>query len=267
MSALTSTRSSDARLELAWRLLDEVDSLSLGAFQAGGHRVRRKADGSPVTDVDVAIQELMSDRIRRVFPDDVVLGEENSSRPRGDDLWIIDPLDGTSHFIEGIPIYAHLLVRLRLGSPVFAIVSAPALGKRWWAYRGVGAFRWDERIRVSDTREVASALITYGGLVDYGNYGDAFTALVRSCARSRGFGNFFPHMLVAEGTYDLASSGGGGGVWDVAPLALVVTEAGGSITAFDGGAWDARRPVLTSNSALHDHALAILATARPRMKG
>ena len=258
MSPLTSARLGDPRLDLAWRLLDEADSLSLAAFRTGGHDVRRKPDGSPVTSVDLAVESLLADGIRGGFPGDVVLGEEYGATGEADDSWIVDPLDGTAHFVEGIPIYAHLLVRMHRDEPVFAVVSAPALGRRWWAVRGLGAFYGDERMGVSDTGDLARASIAYGGIADYGEHTEPFTTLVRSCARSRGFGNFFPHMLVAQGTYDLASSGGGGDVWDIAPLAFIVTEAGGAVTGFDGCAWDAARPVLTSNAALHGEALAVL---------
>lgn len=262
MHTAAAARAADTRLDLAWRLADEADALSLAAFRTASHRVGHKADGSLVTEADLAIEAVIAHGIRTAFPGDAVVSEESASHGQGDDLWIVDPLDGTSHFVEGIPIYAHLLVHLRLGAPVFAIVSAPALNRRWWAYRGLGAFLWDEPIRVSDTHDIALSLIAYGGLADYGDHIDAFTMLVRSCARSRGFGNFFPHMLVAEGIYDLASSGGGGDPWDIAPLAFVVTEAGGITTAFDGSAWNAREPVLTSNSALHHQALTILTANR-----
>ena len=259
MPGLASARGGDPRFDLAWGLLDEVDALSTPAFRTHAHEVELKTDGSPVTDTDLAVEALMSRRLHSSYPDDLVVCEESPQEVDRPDLWIIDPLDGTSNFVEGVPIFAHLVAWVQRGKPLFALVSAPGMSCRWWAYRGLGAFRWEQPIHVSDTSRVAQARICYGGLADYGDTATGFTTLVRSCTRSRGFGNFLPHMLVAEGTYDLASSGGGGELWDIAPLALVVTEAGGMVTAFDGSTWDARQPVLTSNAALHNEAMSIIA--------
>lgn len=252
----------DDRLLLAWHALDEIDTMSVAAFQAGCHRVQIKADGSPVTDLELAIERVLVAGIRVEFPDDSVLGEESGLLCRGAGRWIIDPIDGTSNLLEGVPLYAHMVAYVHAGSMRFAVVSAPALRARWWACRGAGAFRGNERIAVSRKRDIAEARLGYGGLRDYDECAAAgMVRLARRCLRSRGFGNFLPHMLVAEGTYDLASSGRGGGIWDIAPLALIVREAGGRITSLAGLERYGSGPILTSNSILHPAALAVVSLA------
>jgi histidinol-phosphatase len=248
----------DPRFALAWNALDEADASSTAAFLARSHHLSLKSDGSPVTDVDVAIESALAASISRQFPHDVILGEELGGVPDASHLWIVDPIDGTSNFAEGIPIYAHLICYQESGYPSFALVSAPMLGKRWWAYRGAGSYESSERIRVSTTAVIGDAHISYGGLRDYREYTDGFVRLITACRRARGFGNFLPHMLVAEGTYDLASSGAGCKPWDVAPLHLIVHEAGGLLTGFDGSGCAADGPILTSNQRLHQDALAVV---------
>src|ERR1700744_3428967 len=200
---LPNSARSDARFALAWNALDEADAYSTAVFDARSHRVSLKSDGSPVTDVDIAIQSALTANISSQFPSDVVFGEELGGVPDASHLWVVDTLDGTSNFVEGIPIYAHMISYKEFGELIFAVVSAPLLGKRWWAYRGAGSYERAERIRVSVTAAIGAARIAFGGLRDYPGYADGFVRLIRECRRARGFGNFLPHMLVAEGTYDL----------------------------------------------------------------
>jgi histidinol-phosphatase len=254
----------DERFRLAWRILDRVDALATAAFHNRSFDTWRKNDGSAVTAVDVRIERLIVNAILAAFPDDVILGEQFGPTAARAPAWIVDPLDGTSNFVEGLPVFAHMLARCDAGEPQFAVVSAPLLGRRWSAYRGCGAFRWGEPISVSGTQRLRDSRLSYGGLRDYDDAAaTALLRLARRCQRSRGFGNFLPHLLVAEGTYDLASSGIGCEVWDVAPVALVVREAGGRLTSFDGGNWSGTEPILTSNTVLHDDAIAVLAGREP----
>jgi histidinol-phosphatase len=249
----------DERFVLAWNMLDRADELSAAAFRSGGYETWTKADGSPVTDVDVRIEDMLTARIRAAFGADSILAEEGGRTPGDSVQWVIDPLDGSANFVERIPIYAHMVALLRADSPVFAMVSSPVLGRRWWAYRGRGAFEGARRVSASATTRLDRARIAYGGLRDYDRPSlHGLVRLIRRGMRSRGFGNFLPHMLVAEGTYDLASSGAGGQPWDIAPLSLVVEEAGGRMTSLRGGAWGTAGPVLTSNAILHDEALLIV---------
>lgn len=244
----------DSRFRLAWEAVDKADEVSLSAFGAASGRVRIKPDGSPVTQVDMDIERMFAETIARNFPQDAILSEE-SHRTGENTRWIIDPLDGTANFVEGLPIYAHLVCYQHSDSTVFSIVSAPALGARWWAYRGTGAFRAETRLRVSAVDRLSRARIGYGGLRDYQELLAPFVDLAAACLRARGLGNFLPHMLVAEGTYDLASAAPGCSEWDVAPLALVLEEAGGTLSDFEGKPWAASRELLTSNGVLHDEAV------------
>jgi histidinol-phosphatase len=245
----------DPRFTVAWQAADEADRISLRARRERDYRTWTKPDGSPATDVDTGIERMLAREISRAFPADTILGEE-LHHSGDDDRWIIDPLDGTASFLEGLPLYAHMICYRRAGSTLFSLVSAPALGARWWAYRGAGAFKGSTRLAVSRVSRLAEAKIGYGGLRDYADLAPAFVSLVVACRRARGLGNFLPHMLVAEGVYDIASSARGCSEWDVAPLSLVLQEAGGRLSGFDGRAWSADDHLLTSNGLLHDEALA-----------
>jgi histidinol-phosphatase len=270
----------DPRFELAWAVLDEADRISARAFGARAYddrayRVWAKADGSPVTTVDLEVEQAITGPIRSAFARDLIRTEESGMQESGgdqrepgqhdpgEDLWVIDPLDGTANFAERVPVYAHMITRISGGSVLFAIISAPLLGRRWWAYRDHGAFEGGQRLSVSGTARISGAAICYGGLRDYdAAEAGGLVALIRQCARSRAFGSFFPHMLVAEGTYDLASCGQGGELWDLAPVDFIVTQAGGRCTALSGASWRCGDAVLTSNGVLHDDALAVMAAAR-----
>jgi histidinol-phosphatase len=218
-----------------------------------------KDDGSPVTSLDLEIERLFSSRIAADFPEDGVLGEElGGSRSEHGWTWIVDPIDGTANFIEGLPAYAHMVACQLQGETVFSLISAPMLERRWWAYRGLGAFRGGVPVGVSGTADLSAAKIAYGGLRDYAVRTPDVVRLITSCARSRAPGNFLSHVLVADGTYDLASSADGCSPWDVVPLRLLVSEAGGRLTDLDGGEWSAPGAVLSSNGLLHQAALSIL---------
>ncbi|MFE0154545.1 inositol monophosphatase family protein [Nonomuraea sp. NPDC059007] len=244
-----------ARFALAWRCLDSADALSARAFREGAYEVSIKSDHSPMLDLEVRIERAIEASIRRAFPGDAVVGEELGGTAEEASLWVIDPIDGTSNFVEGLPAYAHMICYVRRARPRFSLVSAPLLGRRWWAVSGAGAFESGRRLTVSSVDRLEGARIAYGGLRDYGPDTQGMVRLITACARSRGFGNFLPHMLVAEGTYDIASSGAGGAVWDVVPLDLIVSEAGGRLTSLTGGLWSDGEAVVTSNGLLHTAAL------------
>ncbi|WP_167464675.1 inositol monophosphatase family protein [Nocardia brasiliensis] len=250
----------NARLLLAWQALDVIDAMSLDAMKRGRHDVTTKPDGTPVTGLELEVERLLVSRIDAAFPSDSVLGEESGVHRKGADLWIIDPIDGTGNYLEGVPIYAHMISYTSNRKVAFSIVSAPGLNARWWALGGAGAFRGDRRIQVSTVADMGAAQLCYGGLRDYDEEAaHRLVRLARRCRRSRGYGNFLPHMLVAEGTYDIAASAPGNAIWDLLPLVHIVTEAGGRMTSFSGGAPNAGTPVLTSNGALHNDAGSVLA--------
>lgn len=253
----------DERFAHAWAAIDEADATSRTIFRSRSFGVAAKDDGSLVTSCDTSIEQSLTAGITKTFPSDSILGEELSSRATGSEtnLWVIDPIDATTNFIDAIPIYAHMIAFQRMGESVFSIISAPILGKRWWAYRGVGAFERHAKLRVSSTSSLAQARISFGSLHGYPGRSADFLRLVGACKSSRGFGNFFSHMLVAEGLYDLATSGAGCRLWDVIPVELIVREAGGRMTSLDNDSWQDHGPFLTSNNLLHEAAVMKLAGA------
>ena len=259
MNTVSESPRLDERFELAWLIMDEADEISSAAFRSQGYRIDQKPDGTPVTDVDTRIERVMLEAIWRKFPGDGTFAEETGGAITPGEQWIIDPLDGTGNFVEQLPVFAHMLAKTD-GDAAFAIVSAPLLGRRWWTYQDVGAYEGIRPITVSSIDRIEQARICYGGLRDYTQPEAAgLVRLVRRCRRSRAFGNFLTAMLVAEGTYDLASIGSGGRPWDIVPLAMIVEAAGGRLTALSGRPWDPEEAVLVSNRRLHPQAAASIA--------
>jgi len=239
-------------LELALELADAADAIALRRFRAGDLRVETKPDLTPVTEADHAIERELRRLLAERRPDDAVLGEEQGATGSGSTRWILDPIDGTRNYTRGIPIWATLIALERDGELVASAVSAPALGRRWWAERGVGAWRDDgERLHVSAVArlEEACALLTYGNGVAPG---------ARDAWHVRGFGDFWAHMLVAEGAADVAVDAVGVTEWDLAAPRLVVEEAGGRFTDFSGAARSDGGSAVASNGLLHETALATL---------
>ncbi len=230
-------------LAFALELADLADSLSLPRFRADDLRVETKPDLSPVTDADTAVERALRERIARDRPGDGVLGEEE-----GDDggavRWILDPIDGTRNFSRGLPVWATLIALERDGVLEVGVVSAPALGRRWWAARGAGAFADGEAIRVSAVAALADASVSCSLARDF--------ARVEPVAwHARGLGDFWQHVLVAEGALDAAVDADIA-LWDSAAVELVVTEAGGRV----GRAADGQ--FVSSNGVVHDSVLALL---------
>lgn len=251
----------DSRFALAWALVDEMDQRSVRAFESGGLRAAVKDDGSPVTDLDRDLESHARYAIARDFPADAITGEEGGSTGLGLERWLIDPIDGTANLLEGVPIYAHQVAYGAPGVLQFSIVSAPVLRRRWWAVRGAGAQGLTGRLALSTAVRLDESSIAYGGLRDHGPDLERFVGLVVACRRARGYGNFLPHMLVADGTYDLGASAAGGAIWDVEPLQFIVEEAGGVATDLDGRAWREKAPLLTGNPAIHRAAIRCLTAA------
>ncbi|HLU60676.1 MAG TPA: histidinol-phosphatase [Pseudonocardia sp.] len=254
----------DADLELALRLADTADEISFARFRAADLRVTRKPDRTPVTDADTAVEDALRRRIAAERPDDAVLGEERggvvSEAERG---WVIDPIDGTKNFSRGVPVWATLIALTVRGEPVVGVASAPALGRRWWAARGEGAWTSDaggtRRIGVSGVTDLADAYLSTTDVKAFAELGrrDDYLRLVDACWETRAFGDFWMYCLVAEGVIDLAVDATAN-AWDLAALVPILTEAGGRLTdlsgaeTFDGG------DGLASNGALHKAALAIV---------
>jgi histidinol-phosphatase len=196
-----------ADLALALELADLADAITLERFRAADLEVHTKPDLTPVTEADRAVEQALRKRIAEERPGHGVVGEEFGTREGGDARWILDPIDGTKNYVRGIPVFATLIAVERGGALQVGVVSAPALRRRWWASRGEGAFADGRPIRVSRVAGLADAVLSHGtlGAWDEHGLGDRFLALARSCWRTRGFGDFWSHMLVAEGAVDVAA--------------------------------------------------------------
>jgi histidinol-phosphatase len=241
-------------LALALALADEADALTLPAFDRG-ERVTVKDDGTPVTAVDRAVERLLRERLAAARPDDGVLGEELGAAGSGARRWVLDPLDGTEWFARGIPVWATLIALEDERDPLVAVVSAPALRRRWWAARGNGAYRDGRAIRVSEVDRIEDAFVAHANLF-LGFHIDA-TPLLTAARLSGGFESFLALMLVAEGAVDAAFAPRGF-LWDLLPAQLIVEEAGGTFTDFDGRRTAGGRGAVAANPALHPQVLTAL---------
>jgi histidinol-phosphatase len=251
-------------LTLAGRLADAADAITTARFRARDLEVRSKPDRTPVTDADTAVEDAVRELLAAERPSDDVAGEERggSSWSAGR-TWVLDPIDGTKNFLRGGPVWATLIALVEDGTPVVGMVSAPLLGRRWWASLGGGAWLRDvageRRISVSGVSSLGDAYLSTTHLNSWSEYHsrDAYLALTDACWETRAFGDFWHHCLVAEGAIDLAAEAIVN-PWDVAPMQVLVTEAGGRFSdltgavRFDGGS------ALSSNGHLHDPALEIL---------
>ena len=250
-------------LALALELADAADQLTLGRFLAADLVVEAKPDLTPVSDADRAVESLVRDRLATARPEDAVIGEEYGATGGGSRRWIIDPIDGTKNFVRGAPVWATLLA-LQVDEQIVAgVVSAPALGRRWWAARGDGAWTTSpgvdkRRCTVSSVASLDDAFLSYSSLHAWPDGGDALVELARRTWRSRAFGDFWSHMLVAEGAVD-ASFEPEVSLWDLAALQPIVEEAGGRFTDLSGVDRADGGSVLCTNGRLHDELLAVLA--------
>jgi histidinol-phosphatase len=231
-------------LALALKLADIADAISLRGFQSS-FTVRTKADRTPVTEVDEAVERAIREMLERERPDDGIVGEEFGARGNAARRWIIDPIDGTKNFIRGVPVFGTLIA---LDGQV-GVVSAPALQRRWWAARGEGAFCNGAAIRVSTIAALHDAFIA--------SIDPSYDTLLRACGRARGFGDFWSHMLVAEGACDI-------GIdpvvahWDMAAVEVIVEEAGGRFSDYAGTARADGGSGVSTNGILHDEVLRYL---------
>jgi histidinol-phosphatase len=250
----------DGDLALALELADLADALTLPRFRAADLVVETKPDLTPVTEADRAAEDALRERLAADRPSDAVLGEERGGTGDGPRRWVLDPIDGTKNYARGIPVWATLVALEVDGAPVVGVVSAPALGARWWAARGQGAFRDGAPVRVSGVERIEDAHLAYDSVPDFEAEGNAaeFLALARRCWRSRGFGDFWSHVLVADGSIDVAVEVGGLNVWDLAAPMVIVQEAGGTFTDLRGDARADGGDVVSTNGRLHAEVLAAL---------
>ncbi len=258
------TPSLDDDLRLALELADAADAITMAAFRSAGLRVETKPDLSPVTEADRGVERELRARIAAERPGDAVVGEEFGVSGDSDSRrWYIDPIDGTKNFVRGVPVFATLIGLQRDGEMVVGVCSAPALGARWWASRGGGAFADGRRIHVSGVARLADAHLSYDDVRGFEQAGlaERFLDLARRCWRSRGFGDFWSHVMVAEGAVDIAVEPEVN-PWDLAPLQVIVEEAGGRFTDLGGAPRIDGGSAVSSNGLLHDAVLAALRTPR-----
>ncbi|BBX71272.1 histidinol-phosphatase [Mycolicibacterium psychrotolerans] len=260
-----STHSPDVAddLALALTLAGEADALTMQRFGAVDLRVETKPDMTPATDADLDAETLLRDRLAEHRPADSVFGEEfGGTREFTGRQWVVDPIDGTKNFVRGVPVWATLIALLVDGVPEVGVVSAPALARRWWAGRGQGAFAsfagTPRPISVSAVADVGSASLSYSDLTTgWDAARTTFVEFTDTVWRVRGYGDFWSYCLVAEGAVDIAVEPEVK-LWDLAPLDILVREAGGRFTDLAGNPGPHGGSAVATNGLLHDAVLAAL---------
>jgi len=255
----------DDDLRFAHVLADAADDITTKRFRALDLRVETKPDLTPVSDADRATEDSLRNILRRSRPRDAVLGEESGQTGSGPRRWVIDPIDATKNYVRGIPVWATLIGLMDGDQVVAGVVTAPALGRRWWAAAGGGAWTGRSltkasRCQVSAVTSLADASFSYSGIGGWAQAGrlDGFMSLTKAVWRTRAFGDFWSHMLVAEGAVDISAEPEVT-LWDLAALQVIVQEAGGRFTSLAGEATPGGGSVVCSNGPLHDEVLAHLA--------
>ncbi|MCW2621337.1 MAG: Histidinol-phosphate phosphatase [Frankiales bacterium] len=248
-------------LALAHELADAADRHTLARFRALDLQVSAKPDLTPVSDADTAVEADIRRTLATCRPGDAVLGEEEGLVGTGPRQWIVDPIDGTKNFVRGVPVWATLIALQVDGSVDLGLVSAPALGRRWWAARGHGAWAGRSpadagRLRVSGVGALADASLSYSSLTGWARQGrlPGLLSLSDQAWRTRAYGDFWSHVLVAEGAVD-ASFEPEVSLWDLAALQPIVEEAGGRFTDLSGAATPAGGSVVCSNGLVHEAVL------------
>jgi histidinol-phosphatase len=241
-------------LELALALADAADGISLAHF-GSDLVVETKPDLTPVTAADRAVETELRRRLGDERPTDAVLGEEEGGARSGARRWILDPIDGTRNYSRGVPVWATLIALEADGEVMLGVVSAPALRRRWWAERGRGARANGERIHVSKVSEVEDAVLSFA-------IEDGVPELAARSWHARAFGDFWAHMLVAEGAVDGAVDAIGVSEWDLGAVQVIVEEAGGRFSDFGGESRIDRGTAVTSNGLLHEALLAAVGAPR-----
>ena len=249
-------------LQVALHASDAADAISLSGFTSRSFGVTRKADNSEVTDIDRATEQAIVASLNSARPDYGIYGEEfgTSGPANAEATWVIDPIDGTTNFVRGVPVWATLIALVRNGVPELGVVSAPAMGFRWWATSGGGAFFNCTRIYASSTAAVSEAHVSTTPNAGWQAVGGIpkLVQLQTDALRARGFGDFWQHMLVAQGAIDVAVDVIGLQPYDNAAIYPIVQEAGGTITDRFGNAdWRADSSV-SSNGVLHAEVIARL---------
>lgn len=256
-----------ADLELALAMADAADALSMQYYRSTDLVITTKPDATPVTEADQAVERLLRETLGAQRPADDIVGEEFG----GDGAlapgrrWIVDPIDGTKNYLRGVPVWSTLIALAVDSDYVVGVVSAPAMGRRWWAAKGAGAWTRDvngevRRIHVSGVSAMTDASFSYSDAVDWDRHSATPGALQRvidATWRQRGYGDFLSHMFVAEGAVDIGAEPTLA-AWDMAALIPVIEEAGGRVTGYRGGDPLEQTSCLSTNGLLHDHVLSLI---------
>ncbi|MQA04716.1 MAG: histidinol-phosphatase [Streptosporangiales bacterium] len=261
---MTANGNFDDDLRLAHTLADGADSITMSRFRALDLHVETKPDLTPVSEADTAVEEALRSTLSRVRSRDAMLGEEYGRQGDGPRCWVVDPIDGTKNYVRGVPVWATLIGLLYGDEVVVGLVSAPALGRRWWAARGSGTWTGKglasaTRCSVSSVDSLANASMSYSSLTGWQEREalEPFLGLSNDVWRTRAYGDFWSYVLVAEGAVDIAAEPAVS-LWDLAALAVIVEEAGGRFTGLNGTPGPHSGDAVATNGLLHDKVLAAL---------
>ncbi len=253
-----------AELDFALSLADTADAFTLPRFERADFTLGWKDDRTEVTEADRGAEALLAERVLAERPGHGFFGEEHGAQgsPHSPWRWVVDPIDGTSGFVRGIPVWATLIALVHADrGVVVGVVSAPALRHRWWAGRDLGAFADGRRCRVSDVADLGGAQVSVTFNHGWAELGltDALVDIAGEARRARGFGDFWQHCLVAEGALDLAVDAVGVAIYDIAAVSLIVEESGGTFTDRFGNPTHDHPTAISSNGLLHDQVISRLA--------
>ena len=247
----------DQDLALALELADAADAISLPRFRALDLNIETKPDMSPVTDADKSVEQALITQLATKRPGDAIIGEEFGSSGQGTRKWIIDPIDGTANFVRGVPVWATLIALSIDDKPMVSVVSAPALGARWWAAPGTGAHTKSvtggaRKLAVSKVSKLENSSLSYNNLKHWqsSHYLPQLLKLSEEVWRTRAYGDFWSYMLLAEGSVDVVAEHDLK-IYDIAALVPIIEQAGGMLTDFDGGFSESTSSVLATNKVLH----------------
>lgn len=255
-----------ADLALAQKLADAADRITIARYRALDLVITTKPDATPVTDADKAVESALRAILKEERPNDKVIGEEfgndGSDAQSPGRHWVIDPIDGTKNFMRAVPVWATLIALIENGDVVVGVISAPALHRRWYAAQSGGAFVQSlpdngaahRQLSVSGVSAISDASLSFSDLIGWGSRKNNFLALMDRVWRTRGIGDFWSHMLVAEGAVDIAAEPLLA-LWDMAAIDVIVREAGGTFTDLEGVAGPHGKSAISSNTLLHSEAL------------
>jgi histidinol-phosphatase len=246
-------------LPLLTEIADRADEIALRYFRRTDLSVSTKSNLTPVSEADLAIESATRKIVAARHPELGMLGEEEGATGSTSERLILDPIDATRNFVRGIPVFASLIAVEIEHEIVAGLVSAPALGTRWHAERGAGAWSGGRRLSVSRINAWTEAQVFHGSLGGSENtkWSSRVAELSARAHRDRGFGDFWQHVLVAEGAGEVALDPGTS-PWDVAPLMVIVEEAGGQATSVEGERTIYGDSLVTSNGVMHDEAIRLL---------